>query len=412
MNLPTKQECISYFEEYNIPINFLLHCKKVAEVGRFLAVELKKKGIEVNVELTETACLLHDLFKSVTLDELKEQAQFKAPKPTHEQIESWKKLKEKYKGKHEREIFHDLFHDKHPELAITLRDASHHKRVIEKTNERTWEEIIQHYADARVLGDQVVNLQGRFEDAFERYKDKIMKFGLERHEKEKQIIKNDEQKIFELIGVSSDILLKFNESVHEINKRAYDYFIDNYYERVKDIRDHHLYMKDLEIKQGEKVLEVGCGFGRDAKSLHEQGIDIKGTDISPKMIAKAKHLFPEIDFKVMDLRNLDFEDASFDYVIANAVLLHFPKEEIAPSLQELKRVLKKNGKIWIGVKKGSGEGFQMRKQSLRYISFFKEDEIKSIIKKEGFKIEKNYILTEKRSDGEEIEWIDVIAQKL
>ena len=180
MKLPTIRECEALFSKYHVPENFFLHCKKVAQVGIFLAVELKKKGIDVSIDLVERACLLHDLFKFVTLVELKAQPEFKATAPTKQQITSWKKLKEQFPGKFEGEIFYETFKDVWPELAKLLYGSSNPHRVIELGNKRTWDERIQHYADCRVLGDEVIMLEDRFKDAEKRYPDLYKQLG-EKH---------------------------------------------------------------------------------------------------------------------------------------------------------------------------------------------------------------------------------------
>src|SRR3989338_6282334 len=410
MKLPSIQECEGLFARYKVPDNFLWHCQKVAQVGTFLAVELKKKGVPIDVELTECACLLHDLFKFVTLDELKADKKFKAKNPTKQQLASWKALKEKYKGMHEREIVYAELHPHYPELAILLRDASHHRRVVEKAQERTWEEKIQHYADARVLGDQVVLLPERLKDGFERYKEDILKFGVHNFEKEKKVLEEDEKEIFSLIGVSPEILLNFNQDVHKVTVDAYDTFTEEYYEGTKNYKDHHFYLKDASIKKGDLLLDVCCAFGRDVALLKEKLIKVLVVDLSQKMIAKAKSLHPDIEFHVMDMRKLHFPKEHFDHIICNAALLHLKKEEIPSVLRSFFMMLKQGGKLWVGVKEGKGEHFEMRKTSLKFAAFFSPEEIKELMKKAGFVLLHFYENIEQRKD-ERITWLDLIVQK-
>src|SRR3990167_5349362 len=203
MKLPSYQECVGFFEKCHVPINFLAHCKRVAQIGRFIAEELSKKGVPINPDLVERAGLLHDLFKFVTLDELKEQPQFKAPKPTAEEIASWKRLKKKYKGMHEVEITYLLLKDFYPELAQLIVDGSDHKRAAFSPEKRTWEERVQHYADWRVLGDTVVTFQKRIEDALKRYGETLFR-NKDLFRKETEQMQKDEKEIFSIIGLSPD----------------------------------------------------------------------------------------------------------------------------------------------------------------------------------------------------------------
>lgn len=65
------------------------------------------------------------------------------------------------------------------------------------------------------------------------------------------------------------------------------------------------YLRQLPIKEGSTVLEVNCGTGEDAKRWHESGYTIIASDLSPKMIAKAQANHPEIDFRILNLLELD-----------------------------------------------------------------------------------------------------------
>ncbi|MDH4471728.1 MAG: methyltransferase domain-containing protein [Fluviicola sp.] len=65
------------------------------------------------------------------------------------------------------------------------------------------------------------------------------------------------------------------------------------------------YLQQLPIKTGSKVLEVNCGTGEDAKRWHESGYSVIASDISSQMIANAQSKYPEIDFRVLNLLELD-----------------------------------------------------------------------------------------------------------
>ncbi|HZY40293.1 MAG TPA: methyltransferase domain-containing protein [Mucilaginibacter sp.] len=75
----------------------------------------------------------------------------------------------------------------------------------------------------------------------------------------------------------------------------------------------------LDIKPGERILDLGCGTGHLTNKIKERGADVTGIDASEDMIAKAKESFPEIDFQVADAIDFHF-DEPFDAVFSNAVL--------------------------------------------------------------------------------------------
>lgn len=101
-----------------------------------------------------------------------------------------------------------------------------------------------------------------------------------------------------------------------------------------------------------KVLDAGCGPGRDSKILSDEGFDVKGVDLSEEMISLAED--KDGDFRVMDVRDLEFEDETFDGVLANQLLVFFRVEERGKAFKELERVLKSGGVIFLGLKKGEG----------------------------------------------------------
>lgn len=142
------------------------------------------------------------------------------------------------------------------------------------------------------------------------------------------------------------------------------------------------------------ILDLGCGPGRDAKELLKCGLKVIGIDLSKKMIEAAKKRVKNVEFKVMDMVKLDFQDNSFDGVWANASIFHLPRKDITLVLDEIYRVLKKNGILFIGVKKGKGEGlFQDKRYKgiKKYITYFSKKEMTNLLKDKCFRIINSYV---------------------
>ncbi|HYE22230.1 MAG TPA: class I SAM-dependent methyltransferase [Verrucomicrobiae bacterium] len=98
----------------------------------------------------------------------------------------------------------------------------------------------------------------------------------------------------------------------------------------------------------KKILDAGCGDGVFTKYLANQNASVIGVDGSQEMIKIAKAKFPELDFAVTDLlQPMSFPDKSFDFVLANMVLMHL--SDIKMFLKESKRVLKQNGTLIFSV---------------------------------------------------------------
>lgn len=103
------------------------------------------------------------------------------------------------------------------------------------------------------------------------------------------------------------------------------------------------------IKQGDRVIEVGVGTGISL-SLYPDQCEVVGIDVTRKMLnkaqeKKAKHHFNHVDLMEMDAENIAFADDSFDHAVAGFVVSVVPNPQ--KMVAELKRVTKKNGTILI-----------------------------------------------------------------
>lgn len=110
---------------------------------------------------------------------------------------------------------------------------------------------------------------------------------------------------------------------------------------------------------GGHGLDAGCGAGaRDVYDFWQRGYDIQGVDAVAENIREAKALHPEIADRVAvaDLRQpIDFPDASFDFVMCNAVIQHIaPQIVFDVTLCEFARVLKPGGILQLMFKNGHG----------------------------------------------------------
>jgi len=109
------------------------------------------------------------------------------------------------------------------------------------------------------------------------------------------------------------------------------------------------------LPKNAKVLDAGCGEGRNLTYCFKNGFDVFGVDKNPdairfiKLLAKQYRL-KNIDarFQVMSLEKILFPTATFDVIICSAVL-HFAKNKVHFDLmiKEFVRLLKPNGKIFI-----------------------------------------------------------------
>lgn len=106
------------------------------------------------------------------------------------------------------------------------------------------------------------------------------------------------------------------------------------------------------VKEGDRVLDVGCGFGGTIASLNEkfQNLQLTGLNIDARQIARANQTIQplannQISFVEGDACQLPFPDASVDVVLAVECIFHFPSR--AKFFQEARRVLRPGGHLAI-----------------------------------------------------------------
>ena len=104
------------------------------------------------------------------------------------------------------------------------------------------------------------------------------------------------------------------------------------------------------IDKNTKVLEAGCGWGFFVRKLSEKAKMVYGIDFENKMLKTCRNMCKgkkNIRLIKGDVRTLPFKDKTFDLVLCFGVVEHF--DESVEAIKELKRVLKKGGKLIISV---------------------------------------------------------------
>jgi ubiquinone/menaquinone biosynthesis C-methylase UbiE len=113
------------------------------------------------------------------------------------------------------------------------------------------------------------------------------------------------------------------------------------------------YLSELQLPDGGRALEVGCGTGAVSRRIAERfvAIDVLGLDPSRIFVEKARQLgkhLPNLSFCEGDGRALKFADESFDLVVFHTSLCHIPEPQNA--IREAYRVLRPAG--WLAAFEG------------------------------------------------------------
>ena len=139
----------------------------------------------------------------------------------------------------------------------------------------------------------------------------------------------------------------------QATQTSYDAVAPEYAERFKDEMDDKPFDRDCldrlasEVGDLGAICDLGCGPGQIARYLHRKGVKALGVDLSPKMIAEAQRLNPEIPFHQGDMLSLPDEDNSWGGIAAFYCIIHIPRGQVVDALHEMKRVLKPGGQLLI-----------------------------------------------------------------
>ncbi len=100
------------------------------------------------------------------------------------------------------------------------------------------------------------------------------------------------------------------------------------------------------------VLDVGCGPGHVTAHLARLGLDVRGVDLSPRMIEHARRLHPGLRFQVASATALDVAPASLGGVLGWWSLFNLPRAVLPQVLAAYARALVPGGQAMIGTHVG------------------------------------------------------------
>lgn len=144
------------------------------------------------------------------------------------------------------------------------------------------------------------------------------------------------------------------------------------------------------MKPGSHILDTGCGTGRFVKYFIRKGFKVTGIDSSAAMIEMSEKNNPGIEFMVMDIRYLDFQPGTFDGIWNVATILHLDEKGVSRALQESRRVLKKDGILYIATRTGDKNICRMENSTEGgriIVNYYTQEKLQELLIKNGFKIQ-------------------------
>lgn len=160
------------------------------------------------------------------------------------------------------------------------------------------------------------------------------------------------------------------------------------------------------LTSSARILDFGCGSGRDTKYFLSQGYKVDAVDGSEAMCRLAEK------YTGMKVKQMLFQELSavnvYDGVWACSSILHLPYKELKTVLVKIFCALKENGVFYTSFKYGSFEG----ERNGRYFTDMTEEKMKKLLHETvGFHVEEQWISTDVRPGREDERWLNIILKK-
>jgi SAM-dependent methyltransferase len=181
---------------------------------------------------------------------------------------------------------------------------------------------------------------------------------------------------------------------------SYDQVAYEYAEKFKDEMDDKPFDRECldrlarEVGELGPICDLGCGPGQIARYLHRQGIPTLGVDLSPRMVAEALRLNPEIHFHQGNMLSLPDTGNSWGGIAAFYCIIHIPREKNVDALREMKRVLRPRGLLLITFHIGEQikhlEEWWQKPVNLDF-AYYEPAEMESWLKEAGYELEETLV---------------------
>lgn len=155
-----------------------------------------------------------------------------------------------------------------------------------------------------------------------------------------------------------------------------------------------------------RILDAGCGSGRDTKAFMSMGFEVEAFDATAEMVALATE-HSGLAVRQLTFAELD-ESERYDGIWCCASLLHVSRESLPDAMQRLARALKPAGVWYVSFKYGDTE----REKDGRHFTDLNEQMLEQLtLALPNIRIQSMWQTQDKRPDREEI-WLNALLQKL
>ena len=195
---------------------------------------------------------------------------------------------------------------------------------------------------------------------------------------------------------------KKNQTIQYYDQNAAD-FVEN----TRNVDFHVMQDEFIEgLPAGAKILDLGCGSGRDTKYFLEHGYRVDAIDGSAELCALASE-YTGIPVKCQMFQELDASEV-YDGIWACSSILHLEQTELRSVLKKMANALRPDGWIYTSFKYGEFEGMR----NGRYFTDFTWSSFQRFIRDtESLSIEESWVTGDVRPGREEEKWLNLLLQK-
>ena len=160
-----------------------------------------------------------------------------------------------------------------------------------------------------------------------------------------------------------------------------------------------------ELQEGAKILDVGCGSGRDTLAFKNKGYQVDAIDYSEELVKKATQL-TGIPVRLQSFYEID-ADQAYDGIWACASLLHCERTRLKEVIGKLLSALKPNGMLYMSFKYGNGD----RQKDGRQFTDLDEVQAKALLGQfDRVQQIQQWITIDQRPERQE-KWLNLIWKK-
>lgn len=190
-----------------------------------------------------------------------------------------------------------------------------------------------------------------------------------------------------------------------------DYYNKNseeYFNSTLNVDMTNTYKEFLKlVPEGGKILDLGCGSGRDSMNFIKLGYEVTAVDGSKELAKRASVLLGK-EVIVSTFEELELKE-KFHGIWACASLLHIKREDLKTVLNNLYNNLDDNGVFYMSFKYGEKEYVDDKN---RYFNCFTDESIISFINENTkYNILGLYITEDKLGRVNEVKWVNLICNK-